>query len=648
LSLIENIVRIVSLSTIAASLVCLALIIFLVTRPQIASATTGCPSGYPVDEFTVSVYGNVDLSGYISSQDLVSFVGSSLPSSYTPVDFYWGNGDEVVINGWRTGQYDTVSAVFASCLTLPQGSYRFTVDTDDGVRLSVNGYWHIDEWYNHTGTHTYETDLSGTTTIRLDWYNNYGPGKIKLSWEKLSGPAPTPQPPQPTPQPPQPTPQPPQPTSQPPQPTPQPPQPSPSPPPPPVSDIPPEPHNLTPYPWGNNGVELCLEDNSDKETHWFVVHNRPLPGGGNEWHNTYSSVFGRDYHHQLDGNPGAAGWICPFHEDNLFPGKHTFFIMAWNTRANNNQGAWSYYDGPKEFTITAPDLIITDLTLKDLQSGTPKTEFAPGEQAQVNFIVKNQGNAPAANFTVGLYRDFPNFQPDCTKEKDGTDNPDPLNPNYWAERYIIFQVPPEPGPKSLKLLIDANCQVAESNENNNVAGLGYTVVQPGAPDMPTAALKSLDPHRLDSEEVCMLLGECPLPSGQYLPEQYRISPRNPGAAGPVAECTEWIGSCWEANGLKGPANGLPQGLAIAWVSCYGADLWPPGVKGCGTEVIIDKTVATERATFPCETHLNIPGFNADAICRDTGSFVGQWVDVYKDTESWCRNNWPTAWYLIGY
>jgi|GEM_PF-4926484 len=168
---------------------------------------------------------------------------------------------------------------------------------------------------------------------------------------------------------------------------------------------------------------------------------------------------------------------------------------------------------------------------------------------------------------------------------------------------------------------------------------------PPGENLPTAALKSLNPHILDGDEVCRLLGECPLPSGSYLPNEYRISPRNPLAQGAVSGactssgqasiCNPNYGGCWRANGLKGLADGLPDGLAVVWTTCYSF-----GASGaCGTSLIAGQTVATDLTTFACESHLNVPAFHSNAIVRDTGCITRHWLDLRMSSCAGHSNSW---------
>ena len=68
----------------------------------------------------------------------------SLIRSDPTVDFAWDKG----IPEYELGP-DQYSAVWTRTVDLPEGSYRFTVVGDDGIRLYLNGNLSIDGWLDH-------------------------------------------------------------------------------------------------------------------------------------------------------------------------------------------------------------------------------------------------------------------------------------------------------------------------------------------------------------------------------------------------------------------------------------------------------------------------------------------------------------------
>ena len=73
-------------------------------------------------------------------------------------------------------------------INLSAGLYRFSLRANDGVRLYVNGTRLIDEWHSSNGSATYTTELvlSGSTALRLDYYDNTAKALVRLSWERLT------------------------------------------------------------------------------------------------------------------------------------------------------------------------------------------------------------------------------------------------------------------------------------------------------------------------------------------------------------------------------------------------------------------------------------------------------------------------------
>lgn len=100
-----------------------------------------------------------------------------------PVDFNWDTG----ATGMPGIPADQFSARWEGRLRAPStGTYQFQTESDDGVRLWVNGQLLIDQWNDHSATaHT-----SGDVTlyagqvydIRLEYYENLVHAVIRLRW----------------------------------------------------------------------------------------------------------------------------------------------------------------------------------------------------------------------------------------------------------------------------------------------------------------------------------------------------------------------------------------------------------------------------------------------------------------------------------
>lgn len=96
------------------------------------------------------------------------------------VDFSWGNGSPAsnVVNS------DNFSARWTRNINFTGGRYRFTTQTDDGVRLWVNGVLVIDQWRDQEATsYTAEVNVpSGSVPIRMEYYDRAGGALARLSW----------------------------------------------------------------------------------------------------------------------------------------------------------------------------------------------------------------------------------------------------------------------------------------------------------------------------------------------------------------------------------------------------------------------------------------------------------------------------------
>ncbi len=99
------------------------------------------------------------------------------------INFNWAGAPAPQINA------DNFSVRWSRNLTLPAGTYRFRVTTDDGARLFVNGHTLIDAWLDQAQT-TYTGEIyltGGTTSILLEYYERSGGATAQLAWQRLGG-----------------------------------------------------------------------------------------------------------------------------------------------------------------------------------------------------------------------------------------------------------------------------------------------------------------------------------------------------------------------------------------------------------------------------------------------------------------------------
>ena len=123
----------------------------------------------PITEWRGEYFGNSTLSGQ------PVFVRND-----KDVDFDWSTGRP----DWRLSA-DGFSVRWTRDLRLEKGLYRFSTETDDGVRLYIDGRRVIDEWRAMSRTrHSYEIRLSmGVHTIRMEYFERSGAASAKLTWE---------------------------------------------------------------------------------------------------------------------------------------------------------------------------------------------------------------------------------------------------------------------------------------------------------------------------------------------------------------------------------------------------------------------------------------------------------------------------------
>jgi MSHA biogenesis protein MshQ len=83
---------------------------------------------------------------------------------------------------------DHFSARWTRSIYFGAGSYRFTTQSDDGIRVSVGGNRIIDNWTVHAlQTNTADVDLTaGTYTVVVDFYENTELATAKFWWERTS------------------------------------------------------------------------------------------------------------------------------------------------------------------------------------------------------------------------------------------------------------------------------------------------------------------------------------------------------------------------------------------------------------------------------------------------------------------------------
>lgn len=95
---------------------------------------------------------------------------------------------------WFYWNYRDFSIRWQGTFNFTAGDYDFYVeDVDDGVRLYIDNVLVINKWVMQCcPDYSYRKTLSsGNHTIKLEYFNEGGPGQVKLRWLKVGSPPPT-------------------------------------------------------------------------------------------------------------------------------------------------------------------------------------------------------------------------------------------------------------------------------------------------------------------------------------------------------------------------------------------------------------------------------------------------------------------------
>lgn len=85
---------------------------------------------------------------------------------------------------------DRFSARWTRLQHFRESSYRFTVASDDGVRLWIDGQLLVDDWQDGPlMPHTFDLSLSrGEHALHIEYYENLGQAGIQFDWERIEAP----------------------------------------------------------------------------------------------------------------------------------------------------------------------------------------------------------------------------------------------------------------------------------------------------------------------------------------------------------------------------------------------------------------------------------------------------------------------------
>ena len=172
-------------------------------------------------------------------------------------------------------------------------------------------------------------------------------------------------------------------------------------------------------------------------------------------------------------SPRAANLQIPF---GTAPGNYFVLFVADHLNqvpeSNENNNVT-----PVNITVTPPGI---DLTIQ--QAAVNPLNLAVGSPTPLNMTcgINNQGNAVASSSSVGYYFST-NATLDAADQLLTSAFGGPLSPNFSQFRGGTAGVPPgvTPGTYFILFVADYQNQVAETNENNNVSAVSFTVSPPG-------------------------------------------------------------------------------------------------------------------------------------------------------------------------
>jgi hypothetical protein len=143
-------------------------LVFLLVSTAHAQEPTPPPSRHTAAFWDASYWNNMALSG-----DPV------VQTDETDLDWDWGTGSP-----HANVSADRFSARWTRYIDVTAGSYRFTANSDDGIRVYVDNHLIIDQWNDHAvQTFTGDIDLAaGHHLVKVEYYENLGYAVAKVSW----------------------------------------------------------------------------------------------------------------------------------------------------------------------------------------------------------------------------------------------------------------------------------------------------------------------------------------------------------------------------------------------------------------------------------------------------------------------------------
>jgi hypothetical protein len=133
---------------------------------------TPCLAKVPSDRWRGEYFANRELSG---APQMVSDEGSGF------LDFNWGlDAPQAACFNLK----DNFSARWTRTIAFAPGTFRFTLEADDGVRLYVDKQLKLESWTDQMAQRALDVELSGGNhLIVLEYYEHFGSAQASLRWE---------------------------------------------------------------------------------------------------------------------------------------------------------------------------------------------------------------------------------------------------------------------------------------------------------------------------------------------------------------------------------------------------------------------------------------------------------------------------------
>ncbi len=260
------------------------------------------------------------------------------------------------------------------------------------------------------------------------------------------------------------------------------------------------------------GLFYVQDENSNYVKNVRVWMKRVSPNP-TDWDTYYYDVREGTYDDLL-----PTGWLTfDINDPALFDcdGTYSVKIECWDSEVYDHiaqpelQANVVHYDF--EYHLAKPDLTVSNLVISNQTGATSDaTEFYSNEDIYLNYDLQNIGNENAGPFYVGIYVDG-------TQIMSPYENSLPVNSMIQVRDINIGQL--SAGYHSIRVFIDKNYAITESNEDNNTIEKTIYVRQYQQPDNPPT-IDPLDDITLELDNVTHYIELTGISDGDPDQEQY--------------------------------------------------------------------------------------------------------------------------------